>query len=273
MKTRIFIGLLAALLVAAVASQSFYAAGQKERERDDSGWDNLTEKEEIKQTYQLASGAQVDVSGINGTVDIETANGNTAEVHIIRSARTKEDLQYHKIIIEPSANKLVIRGENKKERGYEGRNRNVRHEVILRLPRQIQLATSGVNGRVTVGEIDGPINISGINGRVEVAQAAGYSTLSGINGRVKVTLTRMNERGIQISGINGGVELAFTDSLNADLDVSGINGSVDAADFPLTIQGKMERHSFRAKIGSGGAPINVSGVNGKVRITRAGRAG
>jgi hypothetical protein len=269
-----FIGLLAALLVAALAAtQPFYAAGQREKERDDNNWDNFQEKEEINQTYQLAPGAKVDVSGINGSVEIETSNSNAAEVHIIRSARTKEDLQYHKIIIEPSANSLVIRGENNKEREREGRNRDVRHQVLLKLPRQIQLGASGVNGRVTVGEIDGPINISGINGRVEVAQAAGYSTLSGINGRVKVTLTQMNERGVSISGINGGVELAFTDSLNADLDVSGINGSVDAADFPMTIQGKMERHSFRAKIGSGGAPINVSGVNGKVRITRAGRAG
>ena len=272
MKTRMFIGLLAALLVAALAAtQPFYAAGQRDRERDNYGSDDLQEKEEINQTYQLAPGAKVDVSGINGSVEIETSNSNTAEVHIIRSARTKEDLQYHKITIEPSANSLVIRGENNKDR--EVRNREVRHQVLLKLPRQIQLGASGVNGRVTVGEIDGPINISGINGRVEVAQAAGYSTLSGINGRVKVTLTQLNERGINISGINGGVELAFTDSLNADLDVSGINGSVDAADFPMTIQGKMERHSFRAKIGSGGAPINVSGVNGKVRITRAGRAG
>src|SRR5215813_3877413 len=247
MKGKIFIGIIVALFLAAFATQSFYAAGQKEKEKDDYGWDNLPEKEEINQTYQLAPGARVDVSGINGSVEIETSNSNTAEVHIIRSARTKEDLQYHKIIIEPSANSLVIRGENKRDREYEGRNRDVRHQVFLRLPRQIQLGASGVNGRVTVGEIDGPINISGINGRVEVAQAAGYSTLSGINGRVKVTLTRMNERGINISGINGGVELAFTESLNADLDVSGINGSVDTADFPLTIQGKMERHSFRAK--------------------------
>src|SRR5215813_7263207 len=245
MKGKIFIGIIVALFLAAFATQSFYAAGQKEKEKDDYGWDNLQEKEEINQTYQLAPGAKVDVSGINGRVEIETSNSNTAEVHIIRSARTKDDLQYHKIIIEPSANSLVIRGENNKER--EGRNREVRHQVLLRLPRQIQLATSGVNGRVTVGAIDGPIDISGINGRVEVAQATGYSTLSGINGRVKVTLTNMSERGVSISGINGGVELAFTESLNADLDVSGINGSVDTADFPLTIQGKMERHSFRAK--------------------------
>ena len=101
MKSRVLIGLIIALMVAAFATQSFHVAAQRDKERDDSGWDNLPEKEEINQTYQLAPGARVDVSGINGRVEVETSNSNTAEVHIIRSARTKEDLQYHKSIIEP----------------------------------------------------------------------------------------------------------------------------------------------------------------------------
>lgn len=242
----------------------------QDRARSNSD-DDYSEKDEIRQSYQLTAGARVQVSGINGAVDIETTNGNTAEIHIIRSARTREDLEFRKVIIEPSPNSLVIRGENEKERGYsrEDRNRNVRQRVMLRLPRQVDLTTSGVNGAVTVGEVDGPVKVSGINGRVSVAQALGYTSLDGINGRVSVTLARLGEQGIRVSGINGGVELNFAEELNADLDVSGINGSVDSADFPLTVQGKMERHSFRAKVGAGGAPIRVSGVNGRIKLGRA----
>jgi DUF4097 and DUF4098 domain-containing protein YvlB len=140
---------------------------------------------------------------------------------------------------------------------------------VLRLPRQVDLTVSGVNGRATVGEIDGPVILSGINGRVDVAHAIGYSHISGINGRVTITISRLSERGIDVSGVNGGVELRFTDEVNADVDVTGINGQVHAEVPDVTVFGKMDRHNFKAKIGAGGNPIKVNGVNGAVRINRA----
>ena len=235
------------------------------RNYDDS---EFTEKDEIHQTYQLTPGATVRVAGINGAVDIETTSGSTAEVNVVRSARTRADLEYRKVIIEHTGSSLVVRGENDSERrSGRGEQPQVRQRVTLRLPRQIDLTASGINGRTTVGEVDGPVKVSGINGRVEVAQAVGYSELSGINGSVIVTISQLGERGIRVSGINGAVELRFTDALNADLRVTGINGSVNA-DMPnVSVLGTVSRNNFNARIGAGGAPINVSGVNGRVRLS------
>jgi hypothetical protein len=234
------------------------------RRHDDS---EFTEKDEVRQSYQLTPGATVRVSGINGAVDVETTGGSAAEVYIVRSARNRADLEHRKVIIEHTGASLVVRGENDQERRYaRGENPQVRQRVTLRLPRQIDFTASGVNGKTTVGEVDGPVKLSGINGRVEVAQAVGYSELSGINGAVVVTISQLGERGIRVSGINGAVELRFSDSLNADLTVTGINGSVNA-DMPnVVVQGKLSRNNFNARIGSGGAPINVSGVNGRVSL-------
>jgi opacity protein-like surface antigen len=286
MKKSLLIGLLMAVAFAVVVPKAFNAFAektvelgafvQKEKDKDkdkDKDWDDnsFSEKEEFRQTYQLSPGAQVNVSGINGRVEIETTNGSAAEVYIVRSARTKDDLQYRKIIIEPSAASLVIRGENDKERDRSyGRDREVRQQVFLKVPRQIDLTASGVNGRVNVGEVDGPVTVSGVNGRVDVAQALGYSKLSGINGRVTVTIARLGERGARISGINGGVEIRFADQVNADLEVTGINGNVSAELPDVTVQGKVDKNNFRAKIGAGGSPIHVSGINGRVTLTRGG---
>ncbi len=234
------------------------------RNYDDS---EFTEKDEVRQSYQLTPGATVRVSGINGGVEVETTSGTTAEVHVVRSARNRADLEHRKVIIEHTGASLVVRGENEQERRYaRGENPQVRQRVTLRLPRQVDFTASGVNGRTTVGEIDGAVKLSGINGRVEVAQAVGYSELSGINGRVVVTIARLDERGIRVSGINGAVELRFSETLNADLKVTGINGSVNA-DMPnVVVQGTVSRNNFNARIGSGGALINVSGVNGRVSL-------
>ncbi len=245
-----------------------FVAGAQEKQRDSDEW---PEHDAFDQNYQLAAGALVKVSGINGTVSVETTNSATAEVHVVRSARTRADLERRHVIVEQTAAGLYIHSENDKHGDWEDRGGSgVRQRVTLRLPRQIELNASGINGRTTVGEVDGPVRLSGINGRVEVAQARGYSDISGINGSVTIMITQLGERGIRVSGVNGGVELRFADALNADLHVSGINGSVDADVPNVVVQGRISRTNFNAQIGTGGAPINVSGVNGHVRLAPRG---
>ena len=270
---------MAASVLFALAPQTFaYQTRERERTRttvntgdDDRG--DFAEKDEFRQTYQLSAGARVEVQGINGLAEIETWEGSAAEVTVVRSARSREDLEFHKVIVEQTASSLVVRGEKDRERSMLGRNRDVRQRVMLNVPRQIDLSVSGINGKVGVGEVDGPVRLSGINGKVDVAQARGYSDISGINGRVKVTITQLGERGIHVSGVNGSVELLFAEDLNADLDVTGINGSVNPAVGNVTILGKLDRQNFHAKIGVGGSPIKVSGINGPVKLSRVGSPG
>ena len=68
--------------------------------------DNFRERDEFNQTYQLAPGARVEVSSIRGPVEIVNGDGATAVVQIIRSARTRADLEYHKIAVEQTATAL-----------------------------------------------------------------------------------------------------------------------------------------------------------------------
>jgi hypothetical protein len=240
---------------------------QKEKHKGGSDDSEFTERDEFRQSYTLAPGAAVRVSGINGSVDVETSQGGAAEVYVLRTARSRPDLEYRKVIVEQTAAGLVVRGENERDKGYRERdNVQVRQRVQLRIPRNVDFTASGINGRATVGEVDGPVKLSGINGAVVVGQARGYTEISGINGSVGMTITQLGERGIRVSGVNGSVVLHFDGALNADLAVNGINGSVNA-DMPnVTVQGRVSRTSFNAKIGGGGSPINVSGVNGSVKL-------
>jgi hypothetical protein len=230
------------------------------RVQDNRFGDELRERDEMNQTYEFAPGATIEVSGINGPVEIDTASSTTAVVHIIRSANTQEDLAHHRILVDHSSSSLVVHGEEDHSRA------KVRQHVMLTVPRAASLKVSGVNGRVKAGEFDGPATISGINGRVEVGQAIGYSTITGINGAINITLARLGERGLHMSGINGSIDLKFADELNADLEVSSINGQVYTELPNVTMQGKWSPTNFHARIGSGGAPITISGVNGRIKL-------
>ena len=236
------------------------ASPQHKRSEDRAGRD-MTEREDINQTYQLAAGARVQLSVISGPVDIETTTGNVAEVHIVRMGETRADLDCYKIDIEHTPDSLVIR--HHQERTGECQNIRARQEVTLRLPRDVDLKVSAISGPVKIGEIDGSLRLSGISGRVEVAQALGFSDISGISGVLSITIPRLSERGIRVSGISGRVELLLASDLNANLNVSGINGDVNAAAPNVTLN-KVGHSNFSGRVGSGGSMISVSGISGSV---------
>ena len=225
-------------------------------------------RDEIRKNFELAPGARVEVSGINGAVKIETSDTKTAEVYIERTAASQEALNRRKIVIESTANSLTIRGE-KGDGSFLSRvfGSNPTERVTLKLPRRVALVTKGVNGAVKVGEIDGPVQVSGINGKVEVAEASGSAEFSGINGNISVALKQLGQGGVDISGINGNIELRLGEGVNADLKAHGMNGSV-ISDLPNVVVDKSSRGNYTAKIGSGGSSISASGINGNIRLIR-----
>lgn len=229
---------------------------------------DLPEKEEIRRTFDLTAGAHVEIRSINGSVDVETSDSNTAEVFVVRSARKRSDFAIRKFRVEATAAGLLVSGDN----DGGGRKADVRTRVSVRLPRSISLDIEGVNGRVGVGELDGKVLISGVNGSVNVAKAHSTSSISGINGKVTLTLQVLDAGGLEVSGINGNVELHFAESLNAELTVDGINGNVYSEIGNITVKGRMDPSSFKGRIGDGGPAIRISGVNGNIELLRAGAA-
>lgn len=225
-------------------------------------------REEIRKSVELAPGARVEVSGINGAVKIETSAGTTAEIHIERTAGSSEALARRKVVIDSSPSSLRIHGE-KGDVGLIARmfGSNPSERVTLRLPRQISLVTQGVNGAVTVGEVDGPVTVQGINGKVDIGQAVGSAEFNGINGNISVALKEIGKEGVNISGINGNIELRLSEGLSADLEAHGMNGQV-VSEIPDLVVEKERRGTYSAHIGSGGNSISANGINGNIRLTR-----
>lgn len=220
--------------------------------------------EQINKTVTLAPGSNVKINGINGTVTIVTGEGDKAEIDIRIRASDREALERRPLLIEETANSLTIRTEERRE---ERKGGWVRHEVNLKLPRDVNLRVNGVNGAVDVGQIAGEVGINGINGKVSVAQAGTVTHINGINGHTTVSLLRLGEGGLRVSGCNGGVSIGLPVSTNANIRVHGINGGVDT-DLPITLSGEIKRGQLTGTIGSGGATIEITGINGGVQLRR-----
>ncbi len=225
-------------------------------------------RQEIRETYELSPGARVELSGLNGSVKIETSDTRTAEVYIERTASSQEAMDRRKVTVEADANSLTIRGE-KNDNGFFSRffGSSAGERTTLKLPRQVALYAKGVNGAFVTSDIDGAVEVSGINGRVQIASAAGKATFKGINGNMTVGLKKLDQDGVTLSGINGNIELQLGSDVNADFDARGINGRV-MTDLPNVSIDKNRGSSYSARIGNGGTGITAKGINGNISFTR-----
>src|SRR6185503_20998128 len=230
MKVRTFIALFCVMVALLIApSSSRVSAQDKGRNKGD-----YAERDEFRQSYQLAPGATVEVRNINGPLEIETTNGNTVEVYVVRSARTKADLEYRKVIVENTATSFRVYTEEPPD---EVRNDvHVRHRAVLKLPRPSELTVRNINGNARIGEVDGPVRLGNINGELEVGHAASFAELSNVNGNMAITIERLGDRGIQMRHVNGNINLRFLDSVNADLDVKMFNGTVNSSLSNMSVQ-------------------------------------
>src|SRR5215813_7292006 len=154
---------------------------------------DFAEREEIRRSYTLKPKADVIVSNINGRVDVETADIDHAEVLIVRSAKKREDLQFRKIKIEHDPSELRIRVEEDRRSIFSafGSRPEGRQRVMLKLPRKVALETNGINGELSIGEIEGGVSVRGVSGRVNIEQATGGATFRGVNGKIDATIAKL----------------------------------------------------------------------------------
>ncbi|MEN8375664.1 MAG: DUF4097 family beta strand repeat-containing protein [Gemmatimonadota bacterium] len=128
-------------------------------------------------------------------------------------------------------------------------------------------ASSG-NGRVTVSGAGGPVEASSGNGRVVVSTALGPVHASSGNGDLEIDIASLEGAGdLEFSSGNGRIELTVPADFSADLEANLGNGEVES-DFPLTVEGRLDRHRVRARIGEGGRRLRVSSGNGDLVLRR-----
>jgi hypothetical protein len=265
---------------------------------------DFKERDEFTQTYQLPQGARVEIASIRGSVKITNGDSATAEVRVIRTARTRADLEYHKIEVLQSGNMLVVRGvQEPEDRGR--RNIQVNHQILLKLPRSIDLSVTSVSGSLQSGDVDGQVHVSSISGsanfgnvggklqvfsvsgsvevgnvgadarvnsvsgNVGLGQVNGSLDITSVSGGVNATLMSLSPQGIKINSVSGSIEIGFKSEVNADFVAEHVSGQV-YLDVPNVIRESEEKSSnVRARIGAGGTRITISSVSGSIRLTRS----
>lgn len=220
-----------------------------------------TEREELKQSYPLSSGARVELTNIDGPVRIEPTDGNQAELRILSYSSSANPRH---LTVESTGNSLTIRNVESRLNIHT----DTSHSVTLKLPRRVELTINDAHDSVHIGDFDGPLHLNGVSGSVGAAQVAGAIDIARVSGSVVANVARLGAGGVHVERVSGSVSLRFMDELNAELQTTGIKGKVYVEVPNVAVQGEMKSADFRAKIGAGGPAVSISDVSGSVRLAR-----
>lgn len=213
-------------------------------------------------TVSATSGAQVQV-----TATKHWDQGNPDEVHF-QVQKTGEGGQ--DILI------CALWGDRSScdENGYQNhdsrgsRNNDTRVEFRILVPRGVRVSVATVNGDVRVDGASSTVDASSVNGTVDAASSGGPVRATSVNGDVRAHMGRFAlTDDLSFETVNGSVLAEFSSDLDADVDLSTVNGRY-YSDFPLTVEGRLDPHHVRARLGKGGPRVRLTTVNGSVELRR-----
>lgn len=217
---------------------------------------------EINQSYQLSPDANVEVRGIEGAVKVETTNDNRAEIHFVRHARTQRDYDCETIVVQDSPTSLTVHHQTNPScrviQAYE--------ELTLVVPRSANLTFVQIEGDFTIGNTQGYLQLSNIEGSVRAGEVQA-AKIASIEGGVTLQITQVNSPGITVRGIEGDVEVRVAESVNANLRVQRAENV--EIDLPNAASSRTSGRGYSLQLGTGGADISISGIEGSVKIRGA----
>jgi DUF4097 and DUF4098 domain-containing protein YvlB len=222
----------------------------------------------------------VSIHNLSGDVSVVAGSGNSVEiVGIKHGSRRYYDEVTLEIVETPRGITVcsIFKEADMEctERGlrvHDGDSDNdVDIDIQVRLPKSMVVDAHSVSGDVTVSAAEGDVRGSSVSGDVKMDHLrASAVKASSVSGDVSVGIDALAGDGaLSFNSVSGDVTVTLPAGLDADVTMRSVSGTLDT-DFPLTLNGRMDRHALEARIGKGGRPLEVRTVSGDVRLRAPG---
>ncbi len=234
--------------------------------------------QDFRWSGRLAQGRTLEIRGVNGDVDVTLASGPDVEVTATKKGRDDDPATVKVEAIEHADGVTICavypdrRGRNRCAPGDEYRmnteDNDVEVRFTVRLPAGVKLDAQSVNGGIEAEGLRSDVVAATVNGGITVS-TTGLARGETVNGGVKVSLGRADWTGNwEFETVNGSIEVTLPANANLRVEAETVNGDI-TTDFPLTVQGRFGPRSINGTIGSGGRDLELSTVNGSIRLRKA----
>ena len=139
----------------------------------------------------------------------------------------------------------------------------------IMVPTESDLSLEATNGGIAIADVVGDMDFRTTNGGIRLVAVGGDVRGSTTNGGIRVELEgeEWQGRGLDVQSTNGGVTLTIPRDYRADLETGTTNGGFEI-DFPIMIQGRINRRRIRTELNGGGTLIRAVTTNGGVTVRR-----
>lgn len=227
--------------------------------------------EELSYTYGLNDGGRVSVDNINGNVTVIGGAGNTVEIVALKKARSQEYLDAIQVIIDHSDDAIRIDTQHPSKGGLSSwfsRGESGSVSYTIRVPAGAKLESiESVNGSLDISGVSGVVQASTVNGSINAQDLTSDARIETVNGRVEATFTILEgAQKAKFETVNGRLLVSLPPDADVRISAETVNGSIDGGDFGLKTNKGFVGRDLDGQIGSGSARLNLSTVNGSIKI-------
>jgi hypothetical protein len=230
-------------------------------------------RDEWSRTYELGAAPQLELTNVNGAVEVQAGDGGAVEIRAERRARAATD---------EAAKELLARIEIQEERSGDGVKITTRPPRLsgfmsgqtevsyrIRVPAGARVSVETSNGRIDLRGIRGRVDAETTNGHIEGRALGGRVEASTVNGSIELDMAAVADEGIRLGTTNGGITLRVPESARADLAANTVNGGIDVSALAGVEELERSRRQLRARLNGGGASVRMETTNGSIRVARA----
>jgi len=226
-------------------------------------------------------GDAVEVRGVNGEIHAERTSGSEVEVVAQMSARRSDVGTVRIEVIEDASGVLICAvypDRDGKEPNRCGRDddyhmntseNDVQVDFLVRVPDGVNYIGVTVNGDASALDLTGEVNVVTVNGSIAMS-TSGWGSATTVNGSIDAEIGATSwDRPLNFTTVNGAITVGLPAGVQADVEAQTLNGGIET-DFEMVIRGqtKLGMRQLDAEIGGGGGELELTTVNGAIRLVR-----
>jgi hypothetical protein len=268
MKMKMMIGAMAGISVALTVGVLAQVGADESEQQSDT---------EYRWTGSMSPGDALEIKGINGDIEVGRSSGSEVVVAAEMTGRRSDPGTVRVEVVEHGGGLTFCavyptpdgKDENYCGAGSDGRMSTERNDVQVEfqvlLPEGIEFIGRTVNGDIEALDLGSDVSLNTVNGDIDLS-TTGFAEAETVNGSIEAVMGGVELRnGVAFSTVNGSISLDVDDGIDADLDASWLNGDFES-DIPFALNGRMSRGEATGVLGDGGADLELSTVNGSIRI-------
>jgi hypothetical protein len=203
-RRRVLSALTLPLLLGSLASAGCDIVTADLRSEETSQW---------HKTYQLDANGRLEISNVNGKIEVEPSAGNTVMITAIKKVRggspeaAKAALERATITEDVTSSRIKIDTKVARTGGFNLGGGNVQVEYHVKVPAGAEVRFTTINGGIEITGLTGRITAETTNGGVTTRNVSGQLEASTTNGGLDIDLARVADGGVKLDFVNGGLRM------------------------------------------------------------------